>query len=68
MVRGAVATVESVYLIPHFAKTEVTPANKAEANAIHIMASFSLQNACQRYIPAPLEHRRRQWLRIPPDC
>lgn len=39
IVRSAVATVESVFLIPHFAKIEVIPANKAEpnANTIHII-------------------------------
>lgn len=38
MVRTAVAAVESVFLMPIFARIEVTPAKKAEpnANAIHI--------------------------------
>ena len=29
-VRTAIATVESVFLIPHFARIEVTPAKNAE--------------------------------------
>ena len=42
MVRSAVATLESVFLIPHFAKIAVRPANKAEPNAniIHILGSL----------------------------
>ena len=32
-VRTAVATVESVFLIPHFARIEVTPAKNAEPMA-----------------------------------
>ena len=32
----AVATVESVRLMPHFAKTAVTPAKKEEPNAYNI--------------------------------
>ena len=40
MVRIAVAKVESVFLIPHFASIEVIPAKKAEKNAykIHIIS------------------------------
>ena len=39
IVRIAVAASESVFLIPHFARTEVRPANSAEPNAksIHIV-------------------------------
>ncbi len=39
MVRIAVAASESVFLIPHFARTDVRPAKRAEPNAksIHIM-------------------------------
>ena len=39
MVRIAVATVESVFLIPHFARIAVIPAKNAEpnANVIHIL-------------------------------
>jgi len=33
IVRTAVATVEFVFLIPHFARMEVTPAKNAEPNA-----------------------------------
>ena len=33
MVRMAVATSELVFLIPHLAKTAVSPANRAEPNA-----------------------------------
>lgn len=33
IVRIAVATVESVFLIPHFARMEVAPANSAEPTA-----------------------------------
>ena len=38
MVRIAVAALESVFLIPHFASMEVSPANRADPNAnrIHI--------------------------------
>ena len=41
-VRTAVATVESVFLIPHFARIDVTPAKKAEPAAYrsHILHSF----------------------------
>jgi hypothetical protein len=41
IVLKAVATCESVFLIPHFASIEVIPANKAEPNAykIHIIIS-----------------------------
>ena len=42
-VRSAVATSESVVLIPHFARIEVIPAKKADANAARIQdkaASF----------------------------
>ena len=35
-VRSAVATSESVVLIPHFARIEVVPAKKADANAARI--------------------------------
>ena len=40
MVRIAVAKVESVFLIPHFASIDVIPAKKAEKNAykIHIIS------------------------------
>ena len=34
MVRIAVATVESVFRIPHFARIDVTPAKNAEPNII----------------------------------
>ena len=39
IVRIAVATVESVFLIPHFARMEVAPANSAEppAKSTHIL-------------------------------
>ena len=33
MVRIAVATLESVFRMPHFARMDVTPAKKADANA-----------------------------------
>lgn len=40
-VRMATATFESVFLIPHFASTDVMPAKNAEAaaNAIHIVST-----------------------------
>ena len=42
-VRTAVATVESVFRIPHLARIEVTPAKNAEpiANKSHIFTSIS---------------------------
>jgi hypothetical protein len=45
MVRIAVATVESVFLIPLFAKIDVNPANSAEpnANGIHIVSPIFLR-------------------------
>ena len=48
-VRSAVATSESVVLIPHFARIEVVPAKKADANAARIQdkaASFHEQCLC----------------------
>ena len=43
-VRSAVATLESVFLIPHLAKTAVIPANRADAkaNTIHTENPSSL--------------------------
>ena len=42
IVRMAVATLESVFLMPHFARIDVTPAKNADRNAnrIHIASSF----------------------------
>lgn len=44
MVRNAVATCESIFLIPHLAKIDVIPAKKAEPNAhnTHIKPSPSM--------------------------
>ena len=42
----AVATVESVFLIPHFAKMEVRPAKMAEPNANKI----HMRNPCFLYV------------------
>ena len=41
-VRMAVATWESVFLIPHFASMEVNPANRADANASRIHIKYVL--------------------------
>jgi len=42
VVRSAVAVSESVFMIPHFAKTDVSPAEKADNIAIIIHISLSL--------------------------
>ena len=49
MVRTAVATVESVFLIPHFAKIDVTPAKNADPAAYksHIQIPSLLVLLCQ---------------------
>jgi len=51
MVLSAVATSESVFLIPHFARTDVSPAKKADNTAaVNHMASSSPIHICAELI------------------
>lgn len=52
MVRIAVAASESVFLMPHFARIAVKPANSAEPNAksTHIHVAFL---SCVQEVPPP---------------
>ena len=49
MVRTAVAAVESVFLMPIFARIDVTPAKKAEPNANAIHINFHLRYYCRLF-------------------
>ena len=49
MVRIAVAVLESVFLIPHFASMEVSPANRADPNANRHHARWGVKYAYEVY-------------------
>ena len=72
-VRMAVATVESVLLMPHFARMEVSPANSAEPNAnkIHIpFAFFAFRRRKDERSSDSSEifsRRGKKWRRLPRD-
>ena len=51
IVLNAVATAESVFLMPHFARIEVIPAKNAERNAstIHMLSDDSTNDAIVKH-------------------
>ena len=60
MVRIAVAVLESVFLIPHFASMEVSPANRADPNANRIHICNETQGVCQVENIVSLSASRRE--------
>ena len=61
MVLRAVATVESVFFIPHLANMEVRPAKKAErkANSTHMISSTSIYSTTNSLFPHPYSKGRK---------